>query len=91
MSKKVKFWKVAVYHTDRLEGGSEEGGWYFTAGDRVKEGKTLFKDIKKALRACRMFNKRFGKKITSFEYGLMADVYYRGTPESFPKYPPSYS
>ena len=39
MSKKVKFWKVAVYHTDRLEGGSEEGGWYFTAGDRVKDGK----------------------------------------------------
>jgi hypothetical protein len=36
MSKKDRFWKLAVYHTDRLEGGSEEGGWYYTAGDRVK-------------------------------------------------------
>jgi hypothetical protein len=47
MSKKDKFWKLAVYYTDRLEGGSEEGGWYYTAGDRVKEGKTKFTDPKK--------------------------------------------
>jgi hypothetical protein len=48
MSKKDKFWKLAVYHTDRLEGGSEEGGWYYTAGDRVKEGKIKFTDPKKS-------------------------------------------
>jgi hypothetical protein len=63
MSKKDKFWKLAVYYTDRLEGGSEEGGWYYTAGDRVKEGKTKFTDPKKALRACRLFNKGMAKEL----------------------------
>jgi hypothetical protein len=31
MKDKIKFWKLAVYYTDRLEGGPEEGGWYYTA------------------------------------------------------------
>ena len=34
-----KFWKLAVYKTDRLLGGHEEGGWYYNAGERLKEGK----------------------------------------------------
>ena len=34
-----KYWKLAVYKTDRLLGGHEEGGWYYTAGERIKEGK----------------------------------------------------
>jgi hypothetical protein len=45
---KIKFWKLAVYYTDRLEGGPEEGGWYYTAGDRVKEGKTNFTDLRES-------------------------------------------
>ena len=36
-------------------------------------------------------NKLYGKKITSCDQGLEANYYYRGTPEHFPKYPPSYS
>jgi hypothetical protein len=91
MSKKDRFWKLAVYHTDRLEGGSEEGGWYYTAGDRVKEGKIKFTDPKKALRACRLFNKLYGKRINSYQYGVEAEVYFRGSPKEFPKYPPNYS
>lgn len=91
MATKVKFWKLAVYRTDRLEGGTEEGGWYYTAGDRIKEGKTLFYDATKAFRACRLFNKLYGKKWNSIEYGVECDVYYRGTPDHFPKYPPCYS
>ena len=91
MKDKIKFWKLAVYYTDRLEGGPEEGGWYYTAGDRVKEGKINFTDPQKAFRACRLFNKLYGKKMNSIEYGVECDVYYRGTPKSFPKYPPSYS
>jgi hypothetical protein len=50
-----KFWKLAVYQTDRLLGGHEEGGWYYTAGDRIKEGKINFSDPQKAFRACRLF------------------------------------
>jgi len=38
-----------------------------------------------------LFNKLYGKKWSSIEYGVECDVYYRGTPKSFPKYPPSYS
>jgi len=93
MEKQMKsnYWKIAIYSTDRVEGGQEEGGWYFTAGERVKEGKTLFKDPRKANRACVLFNKLYGKKITSCDQGLEANYYYRGTPEHFPKYPPSYS
>jgi hypothetical protein len=71
MSKKDKFWKLAVYYTDRLEGGSEEGGWYFTAGDRVKEGKTLFTDPRESfdgLVGCLI--RGLARRITSSEYGL---------------------
>ena len=86
-----KFWKLAVYKTDRLLGGHEEGGWYYTAGERLKEGKLSFSDPKKAFRACRLFNKLFGNKWNSIEYGIECDVYYRGTPDSFPKQRPYYS
>lgn len=88
---RTKYWKIAVYSTDRVEGGQEEGGWYFTAGERIKEGKLLFKDARKARKAINLFNKLYGKRITSFSFGLEADFYFRGTPEHFPKYPPSYS
>ena len=88
---KSKYWKIAVYTTDRVEGGQEEGGWYYTAGERVKEGKLLFKDARKARKAINLFNKLYGKRITSCNLGLEADFYFRGTPEHFPKYPPSYS
>lgn len=88
---KTKFWKIAVYSTDRVEGGQEEGGWYFTAGERIKEGKLLFKDAHKARKAINLFNKLYGKRITSNNFGLEADFYFRGTPVYFPKYPPSYS
>jgi len=86
-----KFWKLAVYKTDRLLGGHEEGGWYYTAGDRIKEGKLKFTDPRKAFRACSKFNRMFGSKGNSIEYGLKCDVYYRGTPDYFPKYRPYYS
>mgnify|MGYP001024482311 CR=1 FL=1 len=86
-----KFWKIAVYRTDRLLGGQEEGGWYYDAGDRIKEGKIEYTDPKKAYRACRLFNKLFGSKGNSIEYGIECDVYYRGTPESFPQHTPYYS
>jgi hypothetical protein len=29
------FWTVAIYMTDRAYGGPEEGGWYYTKGERV--------------------------------------------------------
>ena len=29
------FWTVAIYLIDRSYGGPEEGGWYYTSGDRV--------------------------------------------------------
>ena len=86
-----KFWKIAVYKTDRLFGGHEEGGWYYDAGDRIKEGKLIFTDINKAHKACHLFNKLYGSFSNSAEYGLRCAVYYRGTPEFFPKHIPIYS
>ena len=86
-----KFWKLAVYRTDRLLGGHEEGGWYYTAGEKIKEGKLIFTDLDKASRACNLFNKLYGKKWTTIGFGVLCDVYYRGTPDYFPKYRPYYS
>ena len=86
-----KFWKLAVYRTDRLLGGHEEGGWYYTAGERIKKGKKIFSDPEKAFNACRLFNKLHGKKWSSIEYGVECRVYYRGTPSYFPAVRPYYS
>ena len=56
MAAKKKFWVLGVYKTDRLFGGHEEGGWYYDAGERVKEGKRLYTDKDKAYRAAFSYN-----------------------------------
>ena len=88
---KKKFWVLGVYKTDRLFGGHEEGGWYYDAGQRVKEGKRLYTDKDKADRAAFSYNKRFGCTCNSIEYGISCRVYYRGTPEYYPQKTPYYS
>ena len=85
-----KFWKIAVYSYGRAYGGPEEGGWYFDAGDRIKEGKLIFTDPKKANRACGLFNKLFSKSWSNRETGIVCQVYFRGTPEFFPTKTPYY-
>lgn len=29
------FWTVAIYLVDKVYGGPEEGGWYYTGGERI--------------------------------------------------------
>jgi hypothetical protein len=85
-----KFWKLAVYKTDRTFGGSEEGGWYYQSGERLKEGKTKFTSKAKAIHACYLFNKFYGNTWNTFQYGKICDVFYRGTPEQIPTKKPIY-
>ena len=72
---------------DRLGGGLYGGtsNWVFPP---LFSGKVEAKDKEEANEK---INKLYGKKITSCNQGLEANYYYRGTPEHFPKYPPSYS
>jgi hypothetical protein len=37
----VAFYTVALYLEDRVYGGAEEGGWYYTAGRRVNDALEL--------------------------------------------------
>lgn len=43
-------WFVAVYAVSREYGGAEEGGWYFDAGELVKEVEVATEDEAEELR-----------------------------------------
>jgi len=82
-----KFWKVAVYETWESFGGSEEGGWWYEKGDKLKECAKTFFNIDDAID----YKIRFNDKLKS-KWGKQykAREYYRGTPKHYPKYRPHY-
>ena len=88
-----KYWKISIYSLNRAYGGSEEGGWWYTEGDRVREIKKTFLDKLSALKYSKRINelllKRFGKTREGWSlYGT--EVFYRGTPDYFPSRKPIY-
>ena len=84
---------LSTYNIKGIKLCGAGGGGYFLvfSKDNIKEGKLIFTDLDKASRACNLFNKLYGKKWTTIGYGVLCDVYYRGTPDYFPKHRPCYS
>ena len=116
--KKPKLWKIGVYLTCRSFGGSEEGGWYYTEGDRIKEIKKSFFNIDTARKWANRLNNYIQKngvihKFESDNYvpnsttgeleingkkpdscfhqnNVQVRIYFKGTPDYFPKHQPIY-
>lgn len=54
-------WVIAVYDTERVYGGPEEGGWWYTQGTLVGISDVGgFKYVSNAASACRAVNERLG-------------------------------
>lgn len=52
-----KVWIVAVYLIDRAYGGPEEGGWYYTCGERVRVMRTFKREERADAYAARLGDK----------------------------------
>lgn len=50
-NREAKWWSVGVYDKDRVYGGPEEGGWYYSAGDLTYKWEVRgFEDMDEARR-----------------------------------------
>jgi hypothetical protein len=94
--REAKWFSIAYYTTDRVYGGPEEGGWYYTYGDREDETVRVYENTPEQremaenyLSHCDMMNRkdiRFG-----WEVKVSPRVYAEALPDShFPKRRPVY-
>jgi hypothetical protein len=78
---------VAAYETDRVYGGPEEGGWYYTAGEPMRGTAREF-------HACDFPAAKQYEEHLRMRYADHRDVMVRVTPEQvarvFPRHRPSY-
>lgn len=52
----ITVFEIAIYERDRAYGGSEEGGWWYDTGERMRVLKRKFTDEEHARAACRRVN-----------------------------------
>lgn len=95
-------YSVAVYELDQAYGGPEEGGWWFTTGERVENSKVrVVGDREEARRIARRINRALHhKRITHPRRGLSSVAYAGGhyearvfegsPPANFPEHRPHY-
>ena len=91
---------VAVYELDRVYGGPEEGGWWYTTGDLVRIHSVEKSEERAWQKAARLnrslaFKEKLSDRrpLSSIAYNggsLGAGVYENTAPEHFPEYPPFY-
>lgn len=59
-----KVWAVGVYDCNRLFGGREEGGWWFDAGDLVRQVRQFRNE-----RRAHAYGERLNKRLQSRAFG----------------------
>lgn len=93
-------YQIGVFDTDRAWGGSEEGGWWYDCGHRVRLLNRVFYTKSSAYAACRRVNgwlhlmRPDWVQISSVNYGgghFEARIYPQGqVPDAFPQHNPHY-
>ena len=95
--REAKWFSVAYYTTDRIYGGPEEGGWYYTHGSREDETVRVYENTpeqremaERYLDHCDMTNRKNAR--FSWEVRVSPRVYAEALPDGhFPKRRPVYS
>ena len=82
--RKATYWSVALYVTGQAYGGPEEGGWYYTAGNRVETAKIrVFESYKKAVKYCTKLETEFPDLQAR---GFTEELPPKGWPTTKPRY-----